>query len=132
MPRWARLRVGILVMSRPNSDIEPPSGVSSPVMRLNKVVLPAPFGPMISRRSPGATLRQTLVVTRRPAERLAELVDDERAHCLVTASEAAVFCRALDLSADRARRTAPGTSPSGMNTTMATKMAPSMKFQRVT
>src|SRR5712692_8982431 len=30
----------------------------------------------------------------------------------------------------RASRTAPGTSPSGMNTTMATKMAPRTKFQR--
>ena len=33
--------------------------------------------------------------------------------------------------AERASRTAPGTRPSGMNTTMATKMAPSMKFHRV-
>ena len=35
------------------------SGRNSPVIRLNSVVLPAPFGPMISRRSPGSTARFT-------------------------------------------------------------------------
>ena len=58
------------VMSRSNSAIEPLSGVSSPVIRLNSVVLPAPFGPMIKRRSPGATLRLTSAVTRRPPNAL--------------------------------------------------------------
>src|SRR5699024_11701813 len=31
---------------RPFSDHEPPSGRSNPLSRLNRVVLPAPFGPM--------------------------------------------------------------------------------------
>src|SRR5262245_3673120 len=53
-------------MSRSNSDTEPASGESSPVIRLNRVVLPAPLGPMISRRSPGSTERLTPAVTRRP------------------------------------------------------------------
>src|SRR5215468_6988551 len=53
-------------MSRPNSAIDPPSGASSPVIRLNSVVLPAPLGPMMRRRSPGSTARSTPLVTRRP------------------------------------------------------------------
>ena len=66
MPRCARRRAGARVMSRPNSAIDPLSGTSSPVIRLKSVVLPAPLGPMISRRSPGSTTRSTLAVTRRP------------------------------------------------------------------
>src|SRR5262245_43113563 len=53
-------------MSRSNSDTEPASGESSPVIRLNSVVFPAPLGPMMSRRSPGSTDRLTPAVTRRP------------------------------------------------------------------
>src|SRR6185437_11509453 len=66
MPRCGRLRLGTRVISRSNSSTAPASGVSSPVMRLNSVVLPAPFGPMIRRRSPGSTARLTLAVTRSP------------------------------------------------------------------
>ena len=66
MPRCGRRRLGTRVMSLPNSAMEPESGVSSPVIRLNSVVLPAPLGPMISRRSPGATSRLTLLVTCKP------------------------------------------------------------------
>src|SRR5207302_6962434 len=54
------------VMSRSKSVMAPRSGRSSPVMRLNSVVLPAPLGPMISRRSPGSTSRSTDDVTRSP------------------------------------------------------------------
>src|SRR5258708_7805874 len=53
-------------MSRPNRAIEPASAASSPVIRLNSVVLPAPLGPMMRRRSPGSTARSTPLVTRRP------------------------------------------------------------------
>ena len=66
MPRWVRLRLAIRVMSRPNSATDPASGAISPVIRLNNVVLPAPFGPMTNRRSPGSTSRLTFVVTRKP------------------------------------------------------------------
>src|SRR6266850_7049538 len=66
MPRWARRRLGTRVMSRSKSAIEPPSGRSSPVTRLKSVVLPAPLGPMIRRRSPGSTARFTAAVTRSP------------------------------------------------------------------
>src|SRR5437867_7363683 len=66
MPRWNRRRLGTRVMSRSKSVTAPRSGFSSPVMRLKSVVLPAPFGPMMSRRSPGSTARLTAEVTRSP------------------------------------------------------------------
>src|SRR5262249_53625651 len=57
-------------MSSPLRMTAPESGVISPVIRLNSVVLPAPFGPMISRRSPGVTSRLTLLVTCKPPNAL--------------------------------------------------------------
>src|SRR5207237_574569 len=66
MPRWKRRRLGTRVMSRSKSVTEPASGASSPVIRLKSVVLPAPLGPMMSRRSPGSTTRLTPEVTRSP------------------------------------------------------------------
>src|SRR5215469_15725895 len=71
MPRWARSRLGSPVMSRPKKAIEPPSARSSPMMRLKSVVLPAPLGPMMRRRSPGSTARSTAAVTRSPPKDLA-------------------------------------------------------------
>src|ERR1700675_3297699 len=44
-------------MSRPFRRISPASGASPPAIRLNSVVLPAPFGPMMPSASPGATDR---------------------------------------------------------------------------
>src|SRR5258705_335723 len=66
MPRWKRRRLGTRVMSRSKRLTEPPSGRSSPVIRLKSVVLPAPLGPMMRRRSPGSTVRSTPDVTRSP------------------------------------------------------------------
>jgi hypothetical protein len=42
-------------MSCPNSSTRPELGGKSPQIRLNSVVLPAPFGPSTARRSPAAT-----------------------------------------------------------------------------
>jgi hypothetical protein len=42
-------------MRWPLSRISPLLGPKRPLMRLNSVDLPAPFGPMIATRSPGAT-----------------------------------------------------------------------------
>src|SRR4051794_27784671 len=70
MPRCGRCRLGTRVMSRPNKRTRPASGGISPVIRLKSVVLPAPFGPMMSRRSPGSTLRSMSLVTRRPPNAL--------------------------------------------------------------
>ena len=50
---YVRPRAGCLVTSRPKSSIVPAVGGNSPEMRLKTVVFPAPFGPRITRRSPG-------------------------------------------------------------------------------
>ena len=53
MPREARWCGASVVMSDPRKLIEPSVGRTSPLIRLNSVVLPAPFGPITARRSPG-------------------------------------------------------------------------------
>src|SRR5688572_14514057 len=55
----ARLRAGRSVTSCPKSSTLPLLGGNSPEIRLNNVVLPAPLGPRIARRSPGRTSRST-------------------------------------------------------------------------
>ena len=47
------------VTSRPNNSIDPDVGGNSPEITLNSVVLPAPLGPRMARRSPGAISRST-------------------------------------------------------------------------
>ena len=47
----ARAR-GRSVVSAPRNSIVPDVGGTSPEMTLNSVVLPAPFGPRMARRSP--------------------------------------------------------------------------------
>ena len=42
--------------SWPSNTMRPDVGVKNPLIRLKKVVLPAPFGPMIARNSPGSTV----------------------------------------------------------------------------
>ena len=54
MPRWVRENTLALVMSCPLKKTLPPDGLSCPVSRLNRVVLPAPLGPMRAKRSPGS------------------------------------------------------------------------------
>src|SRR5262245_21136772 len=44
----------------------PSLGRVSPLIRLNKVVLPAPLGPMIARRSPAPTIKLTPSTARSP------------------------------------------------------------------
>ncbi len=43
-------------MSAPPSKIEPELGAIRPEIRLNSVVLPAPFGPMTACTPPGSTV----------------------------------------------------------------------------
>ena len=60
MPSWARTRGGqARSTSWPINSIVPLVGGKSPAMTLNSVVLPAPFGPRMARRSPCATSRST-------------------------------------------------------------------------
>ena len=54
------------VMSVPSRRTLPASGVSMPVSRLTKVVLPAPLGPMRPRISPGASVMLTSLLATRP------------------------------------------------------------------
>src|SRR5712691_10251605 len=58
-PCAARRCVGMPVTSRPKKEMAPVLTGSEPEMRLNSVVLPAPFGPMRARRSPGRTASDT-------------------------------------------------------------------------
>src|SRR5438067_11606753 len=53
-------------MLRPSSSTRPLPGGSSPVMTLNSVVLPAPFGPMSPVTQPSSTPTETLSSTRLP------------------------------------------------------------------
>src|SRR5438128_4907907 len=68
-PSRARRRAGSRVTFRPKSSILPDVGGMSPEMTLKSVVLPAPFGPRIARRSPGATSRSTSRTAWRPPKR---------------------------------------------------------------
>src|SRR5687767_7284236 len=65
----ARLRAGVAVTSALNSSTVPDVGGNSPEIRLNSVVLPAPFGPRIARRSPGRTSRSTSLTAWTPPKR---------------------------------------------------------------
>ena len=60
------------------------SGASWPVMRLKSVVLPAPLGPMMARRSRGATASDTPLSAASAPKRAAEPVDGEERATAVT------------------------------------------------
>src|SRR4249919_1496821 len=68
-PSFARWRAGRLVTSSPKSSTVPDDAGRSPQMTLNSVVLPAPFGPRIARRSPWTTSRSTPSTARSPPKR---------------------------------------------------------------
>src|ERR1700722_17112337 len=53
-------------MSRPSSRMRPLVGGNTPPIRLNNVLLPAPFGPRMPRISPASTVRSRPSMTRRP------------------------------------------------------------------
>src|SRR5258708_28001789 len=56
-------------MSRPSNCTLPASGVSSPVIRLNSVDLPAPFGPITLTSSPSEIDRSTPFTAVSPPKR---------------------------------------------------------------
>src|SRR3954469_8413564 len=68
-PIFARVRAGRAETSRPKSSTRPEVAGKSPQMTLKRVVLPAPFGPRIARRSPGAISRSTSRTAWRPPNR---------------------------------------------------------------
>src|SRR5690349_19410576 len=51
-------------MSRPPRRIVPAVGGNTPAIRLNSVLLPAPFGPMMPSTSPGRTASERSSITR--------------------------------------------------------------------
>ena len=59
MPSAVRRWLCQPVTSWPNSSTWPELDGKMPVIRLNSVVLPAPFGPMMALRSPGMILNVT-------------------------------------------------------------------------
>src|SRR5262245_23378583 len=65
-------------MSRPSSRISPPSGATRPVMALNAVVFPAPFGPIspVMVRGPRSKLTPLRAAT--PPNRLLTLFRESR------------------------------------------------------
>ena len=58
-PRRQRAGAASAVTSWPRKSTCPSVGGSQPEIRWNNVVLPAPFGPMTARSSPGRTVRLT-------------------------------------------------------------------------
>ena len=70
MPSAVRRWLGQAVTSWPNSSTCPDDAGKIPVIRLNSVVLPAPFGPMMALRSPGMILRVTSRTACRPPKLL--------------------------------------------------------------
>src|SRR5262245_9008354 len=57
MPARQRPCGGMFARSWPSKRMRPAVGATAPSMRLNSVVLPAPFGPMMPTASPGAIAR---------------------------------------------------------------------------
>ena len=86
--------------------IAPSSGRSAPAIMLNRVVLPAPFGPITAKISPLATSQLTRSTATQPAEALRHARDgEERAH--------------RPRSSPR-RRASHGQMPSGSSTSKST------------
>src|SRR4051794_17259844 len=65
MPRLTRPSGGSAVTSVPPSRMRPELGISRPVTRLMKVVLPAPFGPISACRAPTGRWKSMLRATGR-------------------------------------------------------------------
>ena len=86
--RDALMRRHSRVMSRPSKTMVPEVGGKNPLIRLKKVVLPAPFGPMIARSSPLATLSETSRTATRLPKRLVTFSISSNVHALPPLQEA--------------------------------------------
>ena len=75
------------VMSRSCNKMRPELGCSWPPIWLTRLVLPAPFGPMMTCRSPGAMSRLTSR-SRQAAERFVEAVEAQHVHFVQSANAA--------------------------------------------
>ena len=93
-------------MSRPSNRIRPAVGVSSPVMTLKSVVLPAPFGPMRPVISTWRTSRSTSESARFPPNFTVTCFDDEagrRQSCAQILEVAVESARETDAAIDLAQ-----------------------------
>ena len=70
MPLAAIWRGANVVMSSSRNRIRPAFGFAVPVIRLSSVVLPAPFGPIRPRTSPGLTSKLTSLTAANAPNRL--------------------------------------------------------------
>src|SRR3954451_16620676 len=79
MPRWHMRGAERPVMLSPAKWTLPWLGVRTPVIRLNRVDLPAPFGPMTARTSPSSTRIDTRSTAIRPPKRRVNLSSSSNA-----------------------------------------------------
>src|ERR1700730_16285795 len=94
-------------MRRPSKMIAPASGGKTPAIRLNRVVLPALFGPMSANIDPFATLKVTLSTASKPRKRLLTPAISSSAVMNVAALlRAELRAKAKPLQAARPRRAA--------------------------
>src|SRR5262245_35565030 len=70
MPRRARRCAAMPVISAPRWKIRPSLSVRNPLMMENRVVLPAPLGPMSAVIRPASTANEALSTASRPSKRL--------------------------------------------------------------
>ena len=105
MPSAVRRWLGQSVTSRPNSSTCPDDAGKMPVMRLNSVVLPAPFGPMIALRSPGMTLRRDVAHGVQAAEALRQALQLENRRVAVRRSVGVHLQFSASLEGDRSFQT---------------------------
>src|SRR3954463_8541943 len=69
MPRCVRSGALSALTSSPRNSIVPADAGMSPQITLKRVVFPAPLGPRIARRAPGATSRSTSRTAASPPNR---------------------------------------------------------------
>ena len=79
-PRWARWNGRSDTISRSKKSTLPRCGRSCPPITLNSVVLPAPFGPINTRRSPTATSRVTFLSALHATKTDRDVSHGERIH----------------------------------------------------
>ena len=92
------------------STMRPAVGAKKPLIRLKNVVLPAPFGPITARSSPGSTVIETSSTATRLPKCLVTLLDLEQAHA-------------------RAFRWSMPSTPRGKNSTTSTNSRPTNDIQ---
>src|SRR5258708_16561401 len=95
------------LIRRPSIRMDPADGRSSPLIRLKRVVFPAPFGPMRATISPSATAKLTRWRTRRPPKLRATSVPSRKGRAIRLAPLQLVEERPPDDHPDRGEAT-PG------------------------